>query len=229
MPIEAVIFDKDGTLFGFQETWSALGREAVRVFSEGDAELADRVADALGYEEGYGFRSDSVVIAGSTADVVRVLSKVLSGRDDLGETLDGLATGIRQMPVEGLLPTLEVLSQRYRLGVVTNDTEAPARSHLAQVGIGRFFAFVAGYDSGFGQKPEPGQLLAFCETVGVPPDETLMVGDSLHDLVAAQRAGMPAVAVLTGVAVEAELSGHAEVVLPSIAGLPEWLTQRRNS
>ena len=229
MPIEAVIFDKDGTLFGFQETWSPLGREAVRVFSEGDAELADRVADALGYEEGYGFRSDSVVIAGSTADVVRVLSKVLSGRDDLGETLDGLATGIRQMPVEGLLPTLEVLSQRYRLGVVTNDTEAPARSHLAQVGIGRFFAFVAGYDSGFGQKPEPGQLLAFCETVGVPPDETLMVGDSLHDLVAAQRAGMPAVAVLTGVAVEAELSGHAEVVLPSIAGLPEWLTQRRNS
>ena len=226
--IEAVIFDKDGTLFGFQETWGAMGRDTVRILSEGDNQLAARVADALGYDDKNFFRPDSVVIAGSTADVVAALSNVLPERDDLARVLDEIATGVKQVPVEGLLPTLETLSQRYRLGVVTNDTEVPALTHLAQAGIARFFAFVAGYDSGFGQKPDPGQLLAFCETVGVPPRETLMVGDSLHDLSAAKSAGMPAVAVLTGVAVEAELAPHAEAVLPSIAALPDWLAKRRS-
>ena len=50
-----------------------------------------------------------------------------------------------------------------------------------------------------------------------------MVGDSLHDLVAARAAGMHAVAVLTGHADERRLTGHADVVLPDIGYLPGWL------
>lgn len=225
--IEAVIFDKDGTLFGFQETWGPLGERAIEALSGGDADLAARVADAIGFDVGQGFRKDSIMIGGSTGDVVAALSPVLPGREDIAATLDGLATEITQQPVDGLIATLEALAVRYRMGVVTNDTEAPARAHLAQVGIGRFFAFVAGYDSGFGQKPGPGQLLAFCETVGVPPDEVVMVGDSTHDLIAAERAGITGVAVLTGVAEADELAPYAEVVLPSIAALPAWLEAQR--
>ncbi len=224
--IEAVIFDKDGTLFGFQETWGALGERAIIELSGGDPALKEQVADTLGFVSGVGFRADSIMIAGSTADVVERLAPVLPERKDIGETLNAMAATVVQRPVEGLVPTLETLAVRYRMGVVTNDTEAPAQAHLARAGIARFFAFVAGYDSGFGQKPGPGQLLAFCETVGVPPDETLMVGDSTHDLHAAKAAGMPAVAVLTGVASEAELAPHSEAVLSSIAFLPEWLDAR---
>ena len=226
MPIEAVIFDKDGTLFGFQETWRETGETAVKLFSNGDAALAGRVADALGFKPGVGFLPGSIAVAGSTADVVAALQPVLPGRDDISVILDQLGARAQPKPVAGLIPTLDALATRYRLGVVTNDTEAPARAHLAEAGIGRFFAFVAGYDSGFGQKPGPGQLLAFCETVGVPPDETLMVGDSRHDLLAAHSAGMPSVAVLTGVAGEGELAPLADAVLPSIADLPHWLKTR---
>ena len=50
-----------------------------------------------------------------------------------------------------------------------------------------------------------------------------MVGDSLHDLEAAQHAGMIPVAVLTGVAQASELADHAAVVLDSVADLPAWL------
>ena len=66
-------------------------------------------------------------------------------------------------------------------------------------------------------------LLAFTEAVGVAPAETLMVGDSTHDLFAARAAGMPAVAVLTGHAEAADLAPHAEAVLDTIADLPGWL------
>ena len=50
-----------------------------------------------------------------------------------------------------------------------------------------------------------------------------MVGDSPHDLVAGRAAGMTAVAVLTGIATEADLGPLADVVLPDIGHLPGWL------
>jgi phosphoglycolate phosphatase len=87
------------------------------------------------------------------------------------------------------------------------------------------FDFIAGYDSGFGGKPAPGQLLAFCEQTGLAPSQCAMVGDSLHDLEAGRTAGMTTVGVLTGPAPRDELAPHADVVLPSIAELPLWVSK----
>ena len=123
----------------------------------------------------------------------------------------------------GLTETLAVLSERHTLGVVTNDGEAPARAHLESVGISRFFAFIAGYDSGHGAKPAPGPLLAFSKVTGTSPDRTLMVGDSRHDLSAGRAAGMTTVGVLTGIAEAPALSDLADVILPDITHLPEWI------
>jgi phosphoglycolate phosphatase len=50
-----------------------------------------------------------------------------------------------------------------------------------------------------------------------------MVGDSLHDLHAGRAAGMRTVAVLTGMASHADLAPHADLVLPHIGHLPDWL------
>ncbi|WP_342662245.1 HAD-IA family hydrolase [Rubellimicrobium thermophilum] len=85
------------------------------------------------------------------------------------------------------------------------------------------FGFVAGYDSGWGGKPGPGQLLAFAESAGLDPADCAMVGDSLHDLAAARAAGMRGIGVLTGVAGRETLAPAAEVVLESIATLPDWI------
>ena len=85
------------------------------------------------------------------------------------------------------------------------------------------FDFVAGYDSGFGAKPGPGQLQAACEYFGCAAGAAVMVGDSLHDLMAGRAAGMRTVGVLTGLAARAELSPLADAVLPDIGHLPGWL------
>jgi phosphoglycolate phosphatase len=114
-------------------------------------------------------------------------------------------------------------SRGIRLGLATNDTEAPARAHLTAAGVLDLFDFVAGCDSGWGGKPGAGQLLAFAAQLNIAPENAAMVGDSLHDLHAARSAGMAAVAVLTGVAVADELSPHADVVLDNIGGIAAWL------
>jgi phosphoglycolate phosphatase len=125
-----------------------------------------------------------------------------------------------------LLPLLSGLRDRgLRLGVATNDSEAPARQHLAAHGITDCFDFIAGYDSGHGAKPGPGMCLAFAAACGLPPRRVAMVGDSRHDLQAGRAAGMHTVAVLTGIAKAPDLAPLADVVLPDIGAIPGWLDQ----
>ena len=70
-------------------------------------------------------------------------------------------------------------------------------------------------------------LLAFAAQTGLDPARVLMVGDSLHDLMAGRAAGMRPVAVLTGIALAADLAPLAEVVLPDIGALPGWIDAQR--
>ena len=95
--------------------------------------------------------------------------------------------------------------------------------HLGDAGILDEMAFVAGYDSGFGAKPAPDPLLAFCAATGLAPADCAMIGDSTHDLAAGRAAGMTCIGVLTGPASRATLAPHSDAVLDSIADLPGWL------
>lgn len=225
-PIDAIIFDKDGTLFDFRATWEVWAATALDRLSGGDAALAARGGEAIGFDRATGFRRDSVVIAGTTGEVAAALAAVFPGRPDLVAELDAVGEVTPQVPVRGLDEALDALGRARVLGVVTNDSEAPTRAHLAAAGIAARFRFVAGYDSGFGAKPEPGPLLAFARAMGVAPARTLMVGDSRHDLTAGRAAGMATVGVLTGMAGADDLADLADAVLPGIAALPDWLDAR---
>jgi phosphoglycolate phosphatase len=226
-PIDGLVFDKDGTLFHFQATWGAWTEGFVTDEARGDPGLRDALAAALGYDLAGGtFRPGSPVIAATTADVAAAVLPLLQRdtADTVRARMDARAMTMRNVEATPLLSLFTGLRARgLRLGLATNDTEAPARAHLATAGIGHLFDFVAGYDSGWGGKPGPGQLLAFARATGLDPAACGMVGDSLHDLHAARAAGMRAIGVLTGLADRATLSQVADVVLDSIAELPAWL------
>ena len=50
-----------------------------------------------------------------------------------------------------------------------------------------------------------------------------MIGDSTHDLIAAKRAGLYPIGVLTGVAKRKELELYTDKILRSIEDLPNYL------
>ncbi len=229
-PIRGVVFDKDGTLFDFQATWGAWTRTMLEAESQGDPVLRSRLAEAMGYDLSVGrFWPDSVVIASTTETVAEHLRAALPGidKDALIDRMNARAKGAPQVEAAPLLDLLGRLRGRgLALGVATNDTEEPARVHLRMAGVEDLFSFVAGYDSGWGSKPGPGQLLAFARQAGLEPGECVMVGDSLHDLYAAEAAGMVGVGVLTGVAGREVLEPAAEAVLGGIAELPDWIAAR---
>lgn len=225
--IEAIIFDKDGTLFDFRRTWGVWAERVLDELSGGDPARRALAARAIAYDSGRGFDPASVVIAGTSAEVGEALAEALGAPfAELVEVVDRIAAGTPQAEVPGLAGTLGALGQRHTLGLVTNDGEAAARAHLAAVGITDHFAFVAGYDSGHGAKPAPGPLLAFSAATGTRPERTLMVGDSRHDLAAGRAAGMTTVGVLTGIAVADDLADLAHAILPDITHLPGWISGR---
>ena len=225
--IRGLIFDKDGTLFDFDATWGTFVRTLLVTEADGDPALLLRLAGALGYDlDANRFRPGSIVIAEPTTVVARVVAKV-TGQTDLAALtarMNDASTCLPQQPAADLPALMARLrAQGMTLGVVTNDAEDPAMQHLEDAGIVGEMAFVAGYDSGFGAKPDAGQLIAFCTATGIAPAACAMIGDSTHDLAAGRAAGMTCIGVLTGPASRAELAPQADAVLGSIAELPDWL------
>ena len=222
--ISAVIFDKDGTLFDFRQSWGGWTKAliaALAPYARGD------LAQVLGFDAAtLSFRSDSPVIAATMYEIAATIHPHLTGMSltALQDMMNTLGTVAPMTPAVDLSAVLTGLKSRgLRLGLATNDTEAPARAHLTAAGVIGLFDFIAGCDSGYGGKPAPGQLLAFARLIGVAPQHIAMVGDSLHDLDAARAAGMKAVGVLTGPALRETLAPHAEVVLGTIAELGAWI------
>ncbi|MCT4558279.1 MAG: HAD family hydrolase [Pelagimonas sp.] len=229
-PIQGVLFDKDGTLFDFAATWSAWAIDVIHTLSAGDPDLRDRLADAVGFDLGAGvFLPHSRVIAGTNREAAECLASALPGRD-VDQLERDLAISAAQAPLAEAVPLVPLLSELsardLALGVMTNDSESVAHTHLGYVGVAGIFDFIAGFDSGFGAKPDPAPLLAFAHRVQIDPGRIVMVGDSLHDLIAGQAAGMRCVGVLTGVATREDLAGHADIVLPDIGFLPDWIDRQ---
>lgn len=92
----------------------------------------------------------------------------------------------------GVLEGLRALRAAGRkLAVVTNKPRAFTEALLAQLGILEFFAAIVAGDDGVARKPAGDMLVAACARMGSTPGETLMLGDSETDVLAARAAGCP--------------------------------------
>lgn len=224
--IDGVVFDKDGTLFDFRQSWGGWAMRMLEQLAQDPAHAAI-IAKAIGFDPARrDFHPESPVIAGTAEDIAAVMLPHMQGysQAELAARLNALAQNAVMAPAVALHPVLGALRDRgLKLGLATNDTEAPARAHLSAHGVLDLFDFVAGCDSGHGAKPGAGMCLAFARHVAIDPTRAVMVGDSLHDLIAGRAAGMRCVAVLTGIAKAEELAPHADVVLADIGALGAWI------
>ena len=227
MQIEALLFDKDGTLFEFAATWEAWAHAFLIRAADGDRTHAMQAGTAIGFDlKSRRFSPGSVAIAGTPMEIAEALKDVFPAMSQ-GTILNLINEEATRAPQCEAVPLRSFLSQLrargLKLGVATNDAEGPARAHLEGAGVQDLFDMVMGCDSGHGAKPAPGQQLAFANKTGLAPQQIAMVGDSLHDLIAGRAAGMITLGVLTGMASEEDLRPHANEVFPDIGHIPDWL------
>lgn len=188
MKVDAVLFDLDGTLADTAPDL-ALALQAIRDPGLPPLAVADvRKATAVGTE------------------ALLSLGLGMTPHDDLYEKtrtafLDHYHRLIGQATVltPGMAMVLQVLAaQGLPWGIVTNKPEALARRVIKALGLEDASACLVGGDTAARPKPHPDPLLCACQRLGLEPGRCVYIGDDSGDIIAARRAGMPALAAAFG-------------------------------
>ena len=232
--IKGILFDKDGTLVDFNATWLGIADFMAMDASEGDRWKADRLLAAAGFDfANRRFKPDSIFASGTNMDVVELWFPRLSDEDQMlavarFNEITSVQGSTMAVALPGIVESLTALHRKsYRLGVATNDSTSGAEKTLLTLGVAQLFDAAYGYDAVANPKPAPDTILAFSDLTGLRPAQIAMVGDNRHDLEMARAAGAGlAVAVLSGTGTRESLARLADVVLGSIAELPDYLSAR---
>ena len=105
---------------------------------------------------------------------------------------------------------LEILSQKYKLGVIANQV-AGTKDRLDNWGIGKYFDVVVASAEAECAKPDLKIFNLPLEQAGCKPNEAVMIGDRLdNDIVPAKQLGMKTVWVRQGFAKYQSISNETE-------------------
>lgn len=221
-PTKAVIFDKDGTIVDFEQTWGPSISDALKAASA-DQNALEQAAAVLEFDLiSQRFAPTSFFLAASGA----ALEPAIGALVDLPAFVKELsAAGVRHVTASPGAPEVfaSLSAAGCKLALATNDAERNARAQLHKLGWTDHFRPVIGFDSGHGSKPEPGMVLAAVEQLGVTAAEAMLIGDTSHDLEAGQRAGVRTVLVTNGGEPTAQNMAMAHFVIATLAELPDLL------
>ena len=230
-----IAFDKDGTLLAFEVMWGRLAQAWIeRLAGESGQEiLRQELYHSLGYDAGkQRTRPQSPLAIATTAEIQTILAVTLyrQGRpwpDALEATRLAFRAG-EELPLADLVqPAGDVVGLFTQLrdagvqvAVVTTDSRADTEESLRLLGVEYLVDQLVCGDDGLPSKPAPDMLLAASEGLGQDLARCAVVGDTLGDLLMAERAGAGLkVGVRTGAGDPALLAEHADVVLDSIDGI----------
>jgi phosphoglycolate phosphatase len=110
------------------------------------------------------------------------------------------------------------------LAIATGKSRAGLARALDNTGLRPLFAASRCADQ-CAPKPAPDMLIELMDELGTDEANTLMIGDTVHDLKMAASAGVPAVAVSYGAHAKDDLASLAPLAcLESVGELTEWLS-----
>lgn len=226
--ISAISFDADGTLWDFDRVM----RRALRLTLDELARIDPDLGDALTVDGMIAVRDR---VAGELKGRVTNLEEIrleafrrtLAGTGHLDESLarqlNQFYLAHRFADIElfpDVIPALDALGARYRIGLLSNGNSYPERCGLA----GRFGFVVFAQDHGV-EKPDPRIFAIALEQAGCAADQLLHVGDSLQsDVLGARRAGIGSIWLNRGrTPNQSEIRPDLEV--SSLLELVSWFRQ----
>ncbi len=228
--IDAVVFDKDGTLISFDAMWSGWALDlGARLELATRRPVAGDVFTTIGYDPVANriLAGGPLAIAtmGQLQELVgavlrRWCPSVSAARRILADAWFEPDPVERAVPLADLPLVLGSLrAAGRRIAVATTDDRRPTEATLAGLGIAGLVEDVVCGDDDGPTKPDPAALAGIAARLAVPIERLAMVGDTPADLHMARAAGARAIGVTSGVATTSELSDDADVVLASIESL----------
>ncbi len=186
--LKAVLFDMDNTLFDFVAVKLIACREILSYLGEGDRILKQDPAELFRYflRGTYGFE-DYENIRDYMQE--RKLFTVRAYRDCCEIYDREKLQNLELYP--GVKNTLKELKKLgLRLAIITDADRYHAHARLTRVGLLDSFDLLVSADMTGTKKPDPAHFLFALDSLGLKPEESLVVGDSIkRDMVPARRLG----------------------------------------
>ncbi|SFJ40666.1 phosphoglycolate phosphatase [Paenibacillus sp. UNC496MF] len=237
VPVQAILFDKDGTLLDFVYTWGNWSEQLLARFShelearklrpiEVDSDTlwgTRRSADG----EIRDYDRNGPLAMGTVGELLAVLTwqgyrsglswaeaKVLA-RECATYANERLAQARTVKPLEGVAAFLAQCRRAgLALGVVTADETETALEHLDWLGFGHYFDVCVGADQTERGKPFPDMVELACGKLGLPCSRVAVIGDTNGDMRMAKAAGAALAIGIAGPAgADAELLADADAMI----------------
>lgn len=143
-----------------------------------------------------------------------LVKRALLGKSDISENVDeilfekalkifldfyALNVCVQTKAYPNVVETMKSLkSKGYRLSIVTNKPYDFIEPILFGLELDGIFEFLVGGDSLALKKPNPEPLFHVCKTLDISVEDSLMIGDSKNDILAAKAAKMDSIGVSYG-------------------------------
>ena len=199
--IQAIVFDKDGTLADSHAYLSHLGHKRARLLDAQVPGVQEPLLMAFGLDRdvlnpagllAVGTRQENEVaaaayVAETGRNWLESLTIVRSAFMEADQILQRKADSTP--PFAGAIDLLRSLAAAgIKLGILSADTTTNVQDFIDRYQLESLIQVGMGTDLPPG-KPHPAPFHRICEALATPPARTLMVGDSVADLEMAQAAG----------------------------------------
>jgi phosphoglycolate phosphatase len=197
--IQAIVFDKDGTLANTEAYLVAVAHARIQALATQVPGLEASVQATLGFDKASVDPAGVLAVGGHYETVVAVAATIAQLGYPWIKSLELAQWAFRQAeqtlaykasytkPLPGAIALLQQLKHAgIPVALLSADTQAEVETFVATYQLGEYFAHLQGLSEALPSKVQPGFLAVACDAMQVKTHKTLVIGDAASDLTMAR-------------------------------------------
>jgi HAD superfamily hydrolase (TIGR01549 family) len=226
VPIEAVIFDLDGTLANFNLDYKAL-RAEVRSYLM----RTGVPASVLNVNENiFEMLNKTEIYIKNKSKSKEAFNEVRTQALNIAEKYETEAASSTSL-LPGAVETLQELEQmKIKVGICTTSGEKAVKYILQRFKINKYFNTVISRDKVKYVKPNTEQYELSLKIMNTKPQNTIIVGDSIVDMQSSKETKAISIGLTTGISTKEQLSKNgANYIITALTDLPILIKKINNN